>query len=69
MANTLTNLFIPEISIDEAQRLRKSGKMSNKDWNAFAHAWQNGANRLIIRACDCLECIVKYPDLFPLTPQ
>lgn len=57
------------LSLDTVLHLAREGRITRAEWLAYAHAWQTGAARFEIRACNCAECVEKFPapDYKPLS--
>lgn len=65
----LSTAQINSLSLDTAMRAARDGYLTRAEWLAYAHAWQTGAARFEIRACNCAECVKNFPapDYKPLT--
>ena len=50
------------MNLNQAVKAVESGRMSAKDWAKYAHEWQTSSPRLAIRACNCAQCVVKFPE-------
>ena len=50
------------LPLETARYWRDQGLMSEKEWEAYAHAWQQGG-RLHTRVCNCSYCKSRYSHL------
>jgi hypothetical protein len=58
MALSTDTLALPLITV---MRFVREGRISHEDWLSYAHAWQTGAARFEVRACQCAECVKNFP--------
>lgn len=47
--------------LQDAENARNWGEISEEQWKRYAHLWQTSAPRFGLRACQCAECVAKYP--------